>query len=51
MPPQQIYKLYEQNSEYPPEAKNAGMDGRVDARFIVDKDGVIGSVGIINHFG
>lgn len=40
-----------QNLVYPPEAKNARMDGRVDVRFIVDKDGEIGGVGIINHFG
>jgi protein TonB len=44
-------RIYEQNSEYPPGAKNAGTDGRVDARFIVDKNGEIGGISIINNFG
>ncbi|MBK8623753.1 MAG: TonB family protein [Saprospiraceae bacterium] len=40
-----------QNLEYPEQALKDNIEGRVDARFVVDKNGEIGGIGIVNDFG
>lgn len=46
-----MFKYIGENLEYPTEAKEAGIEGRVFVEFIVEKDGSISNVKIIRGIG
>lgn len=47
----QFYKYIANNLKYPPQAKRMGVEGRVYAQFIVEKDGYITDIKILKGIG
>jgi TonB family protein len=47
----QFYKYIADNLKYPPQAKRMGVEGRVYAQFIVEKDGYITDIKILKGIG
>ncbi len=48
---EEFYKFLNSNIEYPKEAHRKGIEGKVFARFIVEKDGSISNIELLTDIG